>query len=44
MLRFTLFALAAMIVAIIIFGCKMNTAHANHTDQVSQVEQFMSSK
>ena len=42
MLRFTLFALAILIVATMIFGSKMNNIKAHHTDSVSQAEQIMS--
>ncbi len=44
MLRFTLFSLVIIIVAIVFFGCKMNSTHTHHVDQVSSVEQFMDSK
>ena len=44
MLRFTLFALVVMIVAAVVFGCKMHSTHVNHTDSVSSVESFMSAK
>jgi hypothetical protein len=40
MLRFTLFALVVMVVAIVFFGCKMKNAQTHKVDRVDQIEQM----
>lgn len=44
MLRMTLLSLSALIVCIIILGCKAHSVETTKTDKVSAIETFMTAR